>query len=114
MGLDLALLPFDGDDYSHTILNCGRNDELFDFIQTLPALEVPTTFTSFLSYDDYEETHYGTTIETPYGEPLTYTTVKKLLTVSENIKETFGIKNKAVWAYLEQFDKNTKVALFWT
>jgi hypothetical protein len=117
MGLDLTLLPFDHDSgefcYSHTVLDCGRSYDLFDFIDTLPQIEVPQGFTSYVSRQGGKDTHYGKTTETPYGEPVKYTTASMLLTVPENIKATFSPKERAIWAYLEQLDQYTKVALFW-
>ena len=114
MGLDLTLLPFADDTYSHTVLSCRRDSPLFDFIETLPSLDVPPNFNSYLSRDDkYEESHYGLTIKDAYGEQLKYTTVKELLSMSSEFANNLSNKNKAVLAYLACLPNETKVALYW-
>lgn len=114
MGLDLILLPFDHNSFSHTVLSCQRNYQLFDWIQTLPALEVESGFQSYVSRDDkYEDTHYGETLETPYGDVVLYTTIKHLKNVPKEIENGFDKKTQAIWAYLRHLDNSNKVALFW-
>jgi hypothetical protein len=118
MGLDLSLLPFDCDHedfaFSHTMLDCDRDDELFDALQALPSLRVIPNFTSFRCRDDDGDSHYGPTTVTPYGEPLTYVKTKDLLHHAALAVRNKGYgKNKAIWAYLACLDPQTKVALFW-
>lgn len=118
MGLDLAMLPFDYDGaefpFSHTVLDCQREGELFEALMKLPNEVVPEHFTSYLCRDeDFEELHYGKTRKTPYGEPLTYVRVKQLLMFSSHECVQNNHKNRAIWAYLAQMPKETKVALFW-
>lgn len=118
MGLDLKLLPFDGDhhdlSFSHTVLTCDRNYDLFDQIQALEETRgrlVPTGFSSYVSRDEkYEESHYGETKETPYGQPLREVEVEDLLPFRRLCADW---KNLAIWAYLEHLPPRTKVALFW-
>lgn len=111
MSLDLKLLPFDHDDgkfpFSHTVLRTYGGYELGEKLSKCNQLPVPERFSSYLSRnDDYEESHYGETIETPYGERLTYTTAEEILkAVPEN--------HPAAWAYLKALPPQTKVALFW-
>ena len=116
MSLDLRLLPFDADDlvsYSHTVLSCEQDYRLFDAIADLEKTKgrtVPPGFNSFVSRDEaYEDSHYGRTTETPYGEPLQEVEVEVLLKIDA---PKDGI-NKAIWAYLAELPPRTKVALFW-
>lgn len=116
MGLDLRLLPFDAEmfrlSYSHTVLSCEREYELFDAIIKVERQQgrvVPANFSTFVSRDDkYEETHYGNTQETPYGEKVRELEVESLL-----VFEPKHWKNKAIWVYLRELQPRTKVALFW-
>ncbi len=115
MGLDLCLLPFDGDSgnwaYSHTMLQCNRDSELFEKIQKLKSIRVPPDFGTFHCRDDeYEQPHYGNTQETPYGEPVEYVLAHDLVKITP---DDTGYVNKAVWAYLKELPPRTKVALFW-
>ena len=121
MGLDLSLLPFDADHeglaFSHTVLDCERRRVLFDQILAIEKAhgrDVPERFTSYLSRDDkYEDTHYGVTKDTPYGEPLKYVTAGQLVPL-ESRPEVEDCKNRAVWAYLGALDDpQTKIALYW-
>ena len=116
MGLDLALLPFDADEgihFSHTVLKCERRIELFEEIMKLPSTRVPENFTTLLRDDEYQETHYGNTQETPYGDPLTFMEVENLLRFSEHEGVQNHFKNRAIWAYLAYLPPRTKVALYW-
>ncbi len=121
MGLDLYLLPFDCDHnsihFSHTILNCDKIYDLFDEIQEIEkkqGFDIPSDFTSYLCRDDkYEESHYGKTLDTPYGDPLKYIIVRDLIKIKNHPRNFESTKNKAIWAYLEQLPIETKVALYW-
>lgn len=113
MGLDLRLLPFDCDQdrlsFSHTILQFCRNSELFSKIQKLNQLEVPDGFTSFSGRaDGWDDTCYGETVKTPYGEPLTYTTATELASIAERSQW-----DAPTWAYIDALDPKTKIALYW-
>ena len=78
MGLDLKLLPFysnraGGMEFSHAVLTCGRDYDLFNAIQAIEKLrgrDVSPDFQSYVSRADDRDSHYGITIDTPYGEPL--------------------------------------------
>lgn len=114
MGLDLTLLPFDGDRFSQTALLCNRRRELFEEIIKLPAVKVPKGFNSYLSREgEYEESHYGVTTETPYGEALTFVEVESLTGYRDHPAVIDNALNRAVWAYLGCLEPRTKVALFW-
>lgn len=118
MGLDLTLLPFDADhdsiSYSFTALRCEPRRELFEKLLELPAIKVPDRFRSYLCRDDaFEESHYGITTTTPYGEPLTFVEVEALLEYRNDPGVLDNYLNQAVWSYLACLQSRTKVALYW-
>lgn len=110
MGVDLALLPYYGNsdefnNFSHTVLQCNRNRDLFEMIEDVPSLDVDDGFCSYLSRDDKnEESHYGVTVETAYGNRLKYTQAKHLKPL---------IIDGPVGAYIQALDDNHRVALYW-
>lgn len=114
MGLDLYLLPFSsppgtGLAFSHNVLDCGRDYEFFDALQHLPQTPVPRDFTSYLSRDDkYEESHYGSTLDTPYGEVLTYTLAGEIKPLTSD-----NPRNGPVLAFIRALPDSTRVALYW-
>lgn len=118
MGLDLKLLPFEaecgGICFSHTILTCDRDRDLFDRISKIPAKKVPREFCSYLGdieCKECEERHYGNTQKTPYGNPLTWVFAEELAALEEFVGP---LRNTAILAYLETLDPMTKVALYWS
>lgn len=119
MGVDLALLPFESDFFSHTILNFPRCSRFFETFRQETETPVPDRFNTYLSRDDkYEEPHYGNTSTTPYGTPLGWiraATVSKL--VALHMVDCIYCGNSeqfnAVAAYISQLDLNTRVALYW-
>lgn len=109
MGLDLTLLPFYGDgkesNFAHTVLPLYRDGGSFEKMMDLQATDVDSGFCSYLSRnDDYEESHYGETLETPYGERLQWIRARYLKPL---------VTDAAVSAYLMTLDDNHKIALFW-
>lgn len=116
MGLDLRLLPFDSDFFSHTILTCERRSELFDALRGVEARngrDVPDNFKTFIARRPDGDTGYGITIRTPYGENLKYVLASDLVTFAEHNDVTDNAVNRAIWAYLQQLNPNTKIALYW-
>jgi hypothetical protein len=123
MGLDLQLLPNDSDSpdrvpYSHTVLNCTRREDLFDAISKIEeehGEEVPEYFPTYVCRNDeeYEETHYGNTQETPYGDKLLLVKVKHIKRLASHQGVIDNWKNRAIWAYLEQMPDTLDVALMW-
>jgi hypothetical protein len=103
--------------FSHSILTCTRRGDLFDAIMSATegiAKPVPTDFSTYLSRDDkYEEPHYGTTTETPYGNPLMWVQARALrqFRTHEGVRD--NPTNKAVWAYLANIPPYTPIALYW-
>lgn len=115
MRVDLYLLPFDCNGptvhFSHTVLNAGRNYDWHDEIRKLPAIEVPKDFSSFVSRgDQWEDTHYGKTLEDCYGDHVKSVEAGTLI----KCKHWSGTpKMNAIKAYLTALDPETRVALFW-
>jgi hypothetical protein len=111
VGVYLRLLPFDADSddlhFSHTVLNVRRDEDLWDAVERTGQFPVPDDFNSFLcrNQEECEATHYGNTVETPYGERLTYTLAKNL--------KGIAFKPDAVAAYINALDDDVKVALYW-
>ena len=105
MGIDLILLPYDSSFFSHTVLRVDRDYDLYDAIRDIPSKEVDDNFTSYVSRDDQcEETHYGKTIENPYGQRTAFVLAKDLKRV--RIPGPTG-------AYIRELDDDCKVALYW-
>jgi hypothetical protein len=104
MGMDLKLLPFCGDgitsNFSHTVLDCPRNYDVFEKVRKIPQMPVDDDFNSYFS----DELHYGQTHETPYGYRLTWCRAKDL--------KKCGFTGP-VGAYLEKLKDRHKVALYW-
>lgn len=121
MGLDLKLLPFDGDfndySFSHTILNCFRMGELFDAIKTLEnrlGRPVGENFSSYFGKQAENEAYsFSETHITPYGEELKFVLVGDLLAFKTHAQVQENWKNRAIWAYLAQLPLTNKVALYW-
>lgn len=113
MGVDLRLLPFDHDNgtfaYSHTILNFDGSYEFYDRINKLPQMPVPPDFTSFCGRSKkHDDTCYGETVETPYGEPVKFALAGDLAKVKLD-----GRWQEATQAYLKRLPPEAKVALYW-
>ena len=120
MGVDLDLLPFGDElgtpDFSKTVLDVGRFSKLFEEIEKLPTEPIPANFESYVSRDNdkkYQVSHWGPTKENGYGAPMMCTTARDLLTLARNEHVRFNPKNRAVWGYLRNLPRNTKIALYW-
>ena len=105
MSLELKLLPMRCcENFSHEVL-IVRDFENIISIRELPSLDVQDGFHSYLSSnDDYAEPHYGETVDTPYGERLTYTLAKHLKKINMGGPEG---------AFINALDDHVKVALYW-
>lgn len=123
MGLDLKLLPIfsrmrDAMWYSHSVIELQRKSELFEKILEVEkkvGILVPPDFNSYLSRGEgNEEPHYGKTCWTPYGDPVKYVKVKDLLKFQYCDDVIYNFLNRAVWAYLKELPKDTRIALFWS
>ena len=127
MGVDLKLLPIfsrmrSAIWFSHSVIELSRQSELFEKILEVEkkvGILVPPHFDSYLSREidletGFDETHYGITTWTPYGDPVKYVTVKDLLKFRYCNEVFDNFLNRAVWAYLNELPKDTKIALFWS
>jgi len=122
MGLDLTLLPIftrmkSEKWFSHSVLELNREPELFEKILEVErkvGILVPPDFDSYLSRGEgNEESHYGETCWTPYGDPVKYVRVKDLLKFRYCNEVYDYFLNRAVWAYLKELPEDIKIALFW-
>lgn len=132
MGLDLTLLPIEPIDlksppmFSQTVLQLIRSDNLFfkiSEIEQKKGTPVPKGFNTFLCREDvkneegeiiFDETHYGETLTTNYGDPLYYIIIKDLLQLSNHVSVIGNYTNKAVWGYLENSLPERRIALMWS
>lgn len=112
MGVDLRLLPFDGDYFSHTVLSCDRTPDLFDIIRELPKRPIDGRFTSFVGdAPDGGEHCYGETITDPYGDQVCYVLAGELAGLE--CKDWKVGNNASILGYLKMLPWKTKVALYW-
>lgn len=123
MGVDLTLIPFPKRmlnscaAHAHTVLSLSRSRRLFDWILSVEKKHghpIPDDFHTYLSRDEaYEESHYGPTTTTPYGDHLLYVPVARLwpLAAHQDIAEDY--ENRAAWAYLLALTNDWLVALYW-
>lgn len=118
MGLGLTLMLIEHDEgkygYSHSLINCESDSTLFEEILKLKSHPVPETFNTFRSRDGEDQnTQYGDTQTTPYGEPLEWVYVKDLLAFKEHAEVRDSFQNRAAWAYLAELPPKFKIALYW-
>lgn len=117
MGVDLTMLPLDADhsdfQFSHSMLGVERRRELWPLIEKLEQGGLSSNFQSFYGPGLNGEPGYGTTAETPYGEPIKWASAGDLAKLSTHNTITDNAKNRAVWAYLSELPADTKVALYW-
>lgn len=117
MGVDLTLMPLmskeiDRLPLSRELIEIERRRELWDDINALPQKPLEK-LGCYKAYDKEGNTCYGDATETPYGEPITYTTAGDLLSLSDHPAVQDNWKNIAVWAYLEKIPRDWPVALYW-
>ena len=117
MGVDLTLLPFDADFYSHTMLQVERRRELWPKVTALdsaPLALVSKDFHCYLARDRNGETRYGTLPrEDPYGTPYRCTTAGALSKLWTDPEVRDNVRNRAIWDYLAALPPDTRVVLHW-
>ncbi len=118
MGLNLVLLPFDGDNFSQTVLPCYESREFYEELlkeQSRIGRDVPDDFRCYLGQDEKTgETCYGVVTEDAYGEPIKRLQAKQLMDFFN--QQTYKLMNAesfAIAAYLEKLPPRRMVALFW-
>lgn len=108
MGIDLRLLPVDGDFvpnvfFSHQILSLDRNAILDDIREVAERHGKPlpdTRFTSFIGRQKNGEHGYGEEHEDAYGAPLQYVLVKHLKPLAVKVGlvlDDVPIERKTAW-----------------
>lgn len=119
MGIDLRLLPFTSERYraSFDVLDLERRRELWPVIEEIEKAtgrDVPSDFNSYLGHDEeHEQTTYGATLKTPYGDNLKSVLAKHLKPLRQHPAVQDNWKNKAVWAYIEELPDELPIALYW-
>lgn len=123
MGVDLKLLVCDCEDkVSFTQLECNRDYQLYEEIRKEKPFERPEvilySYNSTIPDGSMKDGRcFGETIETLYGERITYLRARQL---AEAFQRWFNNKdnchsqfNSAIFLFLKNIDPNTFVALFW-
>ena len=121
MGVDLKLLPLDGDcdtiTYSHVVLPLDRCYPLWVKIKTLPSEPIPDNTTTYVGRvpdgSAEGEYGYGVTVETPYGNRIQLVRAKDLLKLADHFGVAQSWKNSAAWAYLAAAPPKLRVGLYW-
>ncbi len=117
MGIDLTLLPIEGDNqspcYSETNLNCFRRNDLFEAIRALPSFVLGRPLNCHFARLDSGECCYDAVEEDDYGDPLRYVKAIDLWPLSGHQDVLENRKNMAILAYLCELEAETKIVLFW-
>ena len=119
MGLDLRVLPQYGKDadFSLDLIELARCEKLFDLISTLETekgIEVPQKgIYSFSGKDaSFEETCYGRTIKTPYGDVMKGVLAHDLKMALIDFNTPYW-KNRAFISFLREMPNDLIIWLFW-
>jgi len=113
MSRSLKLLPFDGPDFSHTVLWVDDTNGMYDAINDIQhrrGRPVCDGFSSYLGYDtEEEESTYGITELTGYVKRVQTLQVRDLLDIDTRLCP----HNAAIIAYLDALPVDTEIALYW-
>ena len=118
MGVDLKLLPQYSQtaDFSHDMIECGRDRKMFDIIGKLElenGREIPRKgISTFNARNKDGETCYGTTFTTPYGDTIKGVQAHKLKEALAEYKPDYW-RNKAVISFLNELPDDLEVWLYW-
>lgn len=119
MGLNLRILPqySQNADFSHDIIDLHRDNDLFEIVSKLEETrgrEVPRNGINTFSgnIEGFEETCYGKTITTPYGDLMKGVLCKDLKSVLAGYK-TDSWKNKGFIAFLNELPNDLEIWLYW-
>lgn len=120
MGLDLTLMPFYSSgpacNIAHTMIDTLGGYVLHDLIAPIEdrhGRDVPEHFYTFRGRDENDNTCYGITIKTPYGERLKYVQARHLAALAESEEVQSSPLNRAAWAYLKELPPDWRIALYW-
>jgi hypothetical protein len=120
MGRDLYLLPLDylsrdrNWGYSHTVLNCPRNYELYDAIEKRDPIVIQDIDVSCYMHvieggDSEGEYGYGALPKTdPYGDPMTWLPASQLVPAFRK-----HLPKHPITAYLGALEPEVLVVLYW-
>ena len=117
MGLDLRLLPvFHGAKFSHTLISCDRDSDLFELItEQEDRTGIDVTVLGIYSFcgegKDGEDT-YGKTILTPYGKRMKSLSANELAQVFSKHSHDYWT-NKAIEEYLRHLHHDVRIYLYW-
>jgi hypothetical protein len=116
MGLDLVLLPFDGDEFSYTALPLRAFREFYEALleeQARIGRDVPDNFMCYMAHDEKsDENCFGIVTEDRYGEPMKRLKAKDLAEFFNRWPD-LNQDTLAIRAYLENLPPRRMVALFW-
>jgi len=124
MGLDLSLLPALSpspiSDSAHDLLDCHREETMFDIIETvsqkygieLAEDEELWTYEGSDPDGNYEEPCYAPTYEDKYGNRLRAVLAGRL-SKALAICETESWKNRAIIAYINELPDELRVWIYW-
>lgn len=118
MGLDLSILPIEGDipgcQFSHSILKTLRDSDVYDLVAELDSEPIDSRglhcFKARLGEGDDEHTGYGAVHTDEYDDALQLVDAAGLGKV---MKKSDYARNKAIGWYLSKLPPGTKCALFW-
>lgn len=129
MGLDLYMLPVDGDlppklFFAHNILSIDRNAIIGDIrdVAKKHAVKIPQPVSCFIGTGKDGESKYGQATEDPYGDPLAFVLAKHLKPLAwkvgvpdaEMVEDGYkSRKNRAAFAYVTALPDDYKIVLYW-
>ena len=121
MGMDLQILPLYNQrcDFSHDLLGFHRDYDIFNEIEEIEkelGIEISdegiNTYVS-RNEEEYEDSHYGKTLNTPYGNKLKYVLAEHLKKAINPFYEKSSWKNKAIIAFVNELPDDLPVYLYW-
>lgn len=118
MGMDLRILPqySQNADFAHDTIECARDYDLFSIIEKVEkenGREIPRKgITTFVARGKDDESCYGKTFETPYGDVIKGVQNKKLKKALANYKPEHW-RNKAVISFLNELPDDLEIWLYW-
>lgn len=129
MGLDLYMLPVDGDHlpklfFAHNILSLDRNAIIGDIraVGRRFGVGIPQPLNCYVGTAKGGETKYGEVDEDPYGDHLHYVLAEHLKPLAARVGAVPGgiardgyqsRKNRAVFAYILALPDDYKIVLYW-
>lgn len=115
MSVDLTLMPLLSRDSfcAHQMVAVERRPELWPEIEKLPHEKMQAALACYVSVLPDGERGYGNATETPYGDPITFTTAGDLLSLKNHKAVQDCWQNRAAWAWLAHYPKDWPIVLWW-